>query len=133
MAAVPVILNGVFMPAGRTANDKPIKGTMIGYLSIEGLGVGGGPIIPPPGSGGTPEHPIVPPGGYPHPEHPIVIPPDQPPEIPIDPPEQPPSGSNVVVVVKPAPVTGGWGLAADASGSIKWFYMPVAQPKGGGR
>jgi hypothetical protein len=100
MSAVPVIINGVFMPAGRSANDQPIKGTMIGYASIAGLEIGGGPIIPP------------------------DVPPVDP---PVDPPTDP--GPNVVVVVKPAPVTGGWGLATDQSGALKWFFVPVAQPK----
>jgi hypothetical protein len=94
MAAVPVIINGVFMPSGRSASDKPIKGQMIGYASIAGLEVGGGPIIP-----------------------------DPPPEIPVDPPpeQQPP---NLAVVIKPAPVTGGWGLASDGQ-KLQWFFVPA--------
>lgn len=116
MSAVPVIIHGVFMPSGkegRRGDDQPIKGTMIGYASIQGLEVGGGPIQP----------------GDEHPEHPIVIP-DPPPEIPIDPPEQPQPG--LALVIKPAPVTGGWGLAADA-GRLQWFFVPSqsgAGPKG---
>src|SRR5215472_11863773 len=46
MAAVPVILNGVMMPKGKGANDKPIPAVFTGYLSIQGLSVGGGPILP---------------------------------------------------------------------------------------
>lgn len=98
MSAVPVIIHGVFMPSGRSANDEPIKGTMIGYASIQGLEIGGGPIIP-----------------------------DTPPEVPVDPPVDP--GPNVVVVVKPAPVTGGWGLATDNNGALQWFFIPQGQPK----
>lgn len=104
MAAVPVILNGVFYPKGKSADDKPEPGVFCGYLSIEGLTVGGGPIIPP---DETP------------PDPPIDVPPDNPPP-------------NVAVVVKPAPATGGWGIATDASGGFKWFYVPAgqqAQPK----
>lgn len=104
MASVPVILNGVFYPKGRSADDKPAPGVFCGYLSIEGLTVGGGPIIPP---DGTP------------PDPPIDVPPDNPPP-------------NLAVVVKPAPATGGWGIATDNSGVFKWFYVPggqQAQPK----
>jgi hypothetical protein len=69
----------------------------LGYLSIEGLSVGGGPIIPPDTT--PPDPPIdVPPGG-------------------------PPSGPSVAVVVKPAPVTGGWGIASQ-SGQFQWFFSP---------
>ena len=116
MAAVPVIINGVLMPKGRGAQDKPVPAVFIGYASIQGLSVGGGPIIPP-----GPDDP--------HPEHPIVLPPDPPIDVP---PTDP--GPQVAVVIKPAPVTGGWGLAMDPSGAnLKWFFVPVAQPKGGGR
>ena len=96
MAAVPVILNGVMYPKGKSADDEPVPAVFCGYLSIEGLSVGGGPIIP---DGGPP--PIDP---------------------PIDPPQQP--GPSVVVVVKPAPATGGWGIATGADQSFKWFYTP---------
>src|SRR6516165_1113105 len=98
MSAVPVILNGVFMPSGKTADDVPIKGTMIGYLSIQGLEIGGGPIIPPD----------------------VDPPPIDPP--PVDPPVNPPP--SVAIVVKPAPVTGGWGIATDSSQKFQWFYTP---------
>jgi len=99
MSAVPVIINGVFMPAGKSANDKPIKGTLIGYASIAGLEVGGGPVIP-----------------------------DPPPEVPVDPPpEQPQPG--IAVVIKPAPVTGGWGLASKDQ-QLQWFFTPGASGAG---
>jgi len=120
MAAVPVIINGTLMPKGKGAGDKPVPAVFAGYLSIQGLEISGGPILPdnpPPGS----------------PAHPIVIP-DPPPDIPPDPPEQP-SGPNAVLVIKSAPVTGGWGLASDG-GQLKWFYSPAdagPQPKHGGR
>jgi hypothetical protein len=105
MSAVPVILNGVMYPKGRGADDVPIPAVFCGYLSIEGLSIGGGPIVPP------------------------DVPPIDPP--PIDPPIDPPPGAGVVVVIKPAPVTGGWGLASDASGALQWFYVPGdAGPKG---
>src|SRR5215471_18247776 len=121
MATVPVIINGVLMPKGKGADDKPVPAVFLGYASIQGLSVGGGPIIPdspPPGGGGE------------HPAHPIVIP-DPPPDVPPDPPEQPPAGPGLAVVLKPAPVTGGWGLASQG-GELKWYFSPAdsgAQPK----
>lgn len=101
MAAVPVVINGVMMPKGKSANDKPVPAVFIGYATIAGLEVGGGPIIP-----------------------------DTPPDPPIDPPpEQPQPG--LAVVIKPAPVTGGWGLACKDD-QLAWFFMPgqgTAGPK----
>jgi len=100
MAAVPVILNGVVMPKGKSADDEPIPCIITGYISIAGLEVGGGPIIP----DGTP--PVDP---------------------PIDPPVDPPpaeSSPGVAVVIKPAPVTGGWGLATQGDKSLTWFFVP---------
>jgi hypothetical protein len=93
MAAVPVVINGVFMPKGKTANDKPIPAVFIGYATIAGLHVDGGPIIP--------EPPIEP---------------------PIEPPTETPPPS-LAVVIKPAPSTGGWGLAAQGD-QLQWFYTP---------
>src|SRR5215475_5312290 len=97
MAAVPVVINGVMMPKEKSAGSKPVPAVFIGYASIPGLEVGGGPIIP-----DTP------------------VPPDPPIDVPPDP---PPSGPSVAVVLKPAPVTGGWGLASQ-SGQLKWFFAP---------
>jgi hypothetical protein len=115
MAAVPVILNGVFYPKGKSAGDQPMAGVMMGFLSIAGLSVGGGPIIPPE---------ILPPNpDDPHPAHPIVLPPDLPPIV--DPPPTNPA-PNAVVVLKAAPETGGWGLAADpGTQKIQWFFAPA--------
>lgn len=96
MAAVPVILNGVMVPKNRAAGDQPVPCVITGYLSIEGLEVGGGPIIPPD---------VTPP------DPPIDVPPDQPPP-------------SLAVVIKPAPVTGGWGLAS-SGGQFQWFYAPA--------
>jgi hypothetical protein len=130
MATVPVTLNGVLFPKGRSANDQPIPCTFVGEAWYTDLGVGGGPIIPPPGSGqppGFPAHPIVPPGGYPHPEHPIVLPPPIDPPIP---PDQLPSPVPPSSVIKEPPATGGWGLYSDSNGAIYWGYTPgVAGPK----
>jgi len=93
MSVVPVIINGVLMPKAKGAADKPVPAVFIGYASIAGLEVGGGPVIP-----------------------------DNPPEVPpVDPPPDP--GPSVAVIIKPAPVTGGWGLAGQG-GQLKWFYTP---------
>jgi hypothetical protein len=54
--------------------------------------------------------------------------PDPPPEIPIDPPEQP-SPPSLAVVIKPAPETGGWGLAGQGS-QLQWFFVPAASGAG---
>jgi len=106
MAALPVILNGVMYPKNRAAGDQPMPAVFCGYLSVQGLEIGGGPIFPE--DPGTP--PIDP---------------------PIDPPDQPPPGNQVAVVVKPAPVTGGWGIATDTTGSqFQWFYTPGAMSPG---
>src|SRR5262245_59097101 len=89
MSAVPIIINGVMMPKNKGAGDKPVPAVFIGYASIAGLEVGGGPVIP-----------------------------DTPPEIPVDPPPDPPQ-PGIAVVIKPAPVTGGWGYSNEG-----WFFMP---------
>jgi hypothetical protein len=97
MAAVPVIINGVLMPKGKSADDKPVPAVFLGYASIQGLSVGGGPIIPP----------------------------NSPPiEPPVDPPTEPPSGAGVAVVIKAAPETGGWGLATQPGGEMTWYFVP---------
>jgi hypothetical protein len=97
MAAVPVIINGVMMPKGKSADDEPIPAVFLGWASIQGLSVGGGPVIPPETT---------------------------PPDPPVDPPTEPPSGSGVAVVIKAAPETGGWGLATQAGGEFTWYYVP---------
>jgi hypothetical protein len=85
MSIVPIIISGVFYPKGKAAGDKPMPGTLVGNAAISGLGIGGGPIVPPlpPWYPGHPEHPIPPtvwpeppigarPPWWPgHPEHPI--------------------------------------------------------------
>lgn len=121
MAAVEVTITGVlFDKLARTAQNV----VLIGEASLTGVGVGGGPIIPPgaappggapgfpiflpPGTGWLPGGPSAP-GGYPPSvEHPIVIPPP-----PTQPP-QPPSD------VKPPPPEGGWGWHPEYG----WGYFP---------
>ncbi len=103
MAAVPVVINGVMLPKQKGGSDKPVPAVFIGYATIAGLEVGGGPVIP-------------------------EIPPDPPIDVPPKP-EQPPA--SLAVVIKPAPATGGWGLAANDQ-QLKWFWSPAdsgAQPK----
>jgi hypothetical protein len=106
MATVPVTINGVIFPKGRSADDRPIPCTIVGEAWVSDLSVGGGPVFPPPQpGGGVPIHPIwgppgidLPPGpGFPpvagHPLPPI--PPDQ---IPPDLPPVPPPGSPPVII-----------------------------------
>ena len=108
MAAVPVIINGVLMPKGKSAHDKPVPAVFLGWANVAGLEVGGGPIIPDPDA--------------PHPEHPIALPdPPTPIDPPVDPPSEPSPG--LAVVIKPAPSTGGWGLAVNDQ-KMQWFFVP---------
>lgn len=58
MGSVPVTIDGVLMPKMRSAGDQPKPAVFYGQLSITGLGVGGGPVIPP----GAPEVPPAQPG-----------------------------------------------------------------------
>lgn len=138
MAAVPITINGVICDLyGRTITG-PVK--IVGELVRSDVGIGGGPIIPPPGDkppgsppgiwpgpgdpdfpggGYHPAHPIVLPpiipGGPPinigaHPEHPIVLPP--PPDT-----TPPPPG----MAVKPPPDSGGWAYVQPWG----WGYFPT--------
>lgn len=101
MAAVPITISGVLCDKhGRTIQSV----TLVGEASLTGVGVGGGPIIPPEGGGGGekppgiwggpidphPDHglPGKPPGtwggaGEPMPTPPIVIPPTEPGKPPL--------------------------------------------------
>lgn len=121
MAEVPITINGVICDLyGRTITG-PIK--LVGSAMLTGLGVGGGPIIPPDGGGiqppsdAHPSHPIALPGdpwwGQDlHPAHPIVIPPGWGEGPPVDP---PPTGG-----IKPPPPDGGWGYHPEYG----WGYFP---------
>jgi len=91
MAEVPVTIVGVVAPMGKASGDQPYPAVISGKASITGLGIGGGPIMPP-SSPGHPAHPIVlppeisgPPGPWPTP--PIYLPPEpgQPPVYPAHP------------------------------------------------
>lgn len=117
MAALPVTIVGIQTDeAGNSSNT-----TIIGMISITGLAVGGGPIIPPAGPGG----PNVPP----HPQHPIwggpgtVFPPGSgyPPvaghPFPEPPPTAPPENPDMP---KPPPPDGGWGWHPEYG----WGYFP---------
>ena len=112
MGAVPVTINGVMYPKGKSADDEPVPCTIVGYAWATGLGVGGGPVVPGAGAPGLPAHPIVLPPTGEHPEHPIVLP-----DPPIDPPELPP---NPPTEGKPPPPGGGWGW----SPQYGWGYFP---------
>ena len=94
MASVMVQIDGVLWDK---AQKKGTPVVLYGQGSLVGLGVGGGPIMPPD-------------EGAPHPEHPIVIPPSPP---------QPPQGTTE----KPPPDTGGWGYM-EGWGPTGWGYFP---------
>lgn len=87
MAAVEITISGVlYDKVARTT--QPV--VLIGEASLTGLGVGGGPIIPPPVDRPPmwppphPAHPIPP-----YPAHPIVLPPERPTDPPTEPPTNP--------------------------------------------
>ena len=110
MGVVPVTINGVMFPKGKSADDEPVPCTIVGYAWVTGLGVGGGPVIP---SGEHPAHPIVlPPAAPGEPTHPIVLP--EPPEV------SPPDPPMVPSEPKPPPPGGGWGWSPDYG----WGYFP---------
>jgi hypothetical protein len=113
-----MIFTGVFYPKGKSAGDKPMPGSFIGNAAITGLGVGGGPIDPPPDI--TPEPPLVIWGGPIDPYPDAGLPPFQPGLLP---PVNPPTA--------PEPPHEGWNWSAAKSG---WYYLHVpgpgeAQPK----
>ena len=132
MAAVEVTITGVlYDKTARTT--QPV--VLIGEASLTGVGVGGGPIIPPGGSTppGKPVFPIWGPPGIelpPSPGYPPVA--SHPlPEPPV-PPIPPDVGSPVPPssVIKEPPAEGGWGLYSDSNGAIYWGYTPgLAGPK----
>ena len=113
MAAVELTISGVLYDKyARTT--RPV--VLIGEASLTGLGVGGGPVYPPSGGGGTPSHPIALPGdpwwGQDlRPEHPIVLP-----EPPTEPPTNPADDQGWV---KPPPESG-WGYHE----TYGWLYNP---------
>jgi len=115
MAATPITIVGIETRDDGTSGNV----TIVGMASITGLGVGGGPAVPP----GQPTHPIVIPPGPddPHPAHPIVIP-----EPPTEPPIDVPPGPPVDDMVKPPPAGGGWGF----NPMYGWGYFPGAGGKG---
>lgn len=129
MSSVEVTINGILY-------DKTTKGArpvaIIGTAELTGLGVGGGPIIPPEGGqpgeppgiwgppGPWPTPPIqMPPGTWPgqnppHPAHPIVLPPEQVPPG-MKPPTPPAPGSPVTPVPPP-------------EGQAGWPVNPITPP-----
>src|SRR4051812_22612777 len=119
MSAVPIVINGVFMPRHKGPGDRAVPAIFIGYATIAGLEVSGGLVIPdtppdPPTSSYATIAGLEVGGG------PVI--PDTPPDPPTNvPPDQPPP--SLAVVIKPAPVTGGWGLASQGD-QLQWLYTP---------
>jgi hypothetical protein len=124
MAGVKVTISGFVAPLGKSAEDQPFPAVITGTATLTGLGVGGGPIMPPAGGGAPvfPAHPIVlppeisgPPGPWPtppiyipggeHPAHPIVLPPI---DVPPIEPGGPELGWEVQTYWTPE---SGWGVA----------------------
>ena len=120
MSSVPITFHGMMYPKDKSV--KPYAFTALGTAEITGLGVGGGPIVPPDEIGDIPkpEPPLTIWGGPfdpPHVEHPIVLPPTLP---PVDPPSP------------PVPPHEGWNWSQAKAG---WYYLYVpgageAEPKG---
>ena len=109
MGTVPVTINGVMYPKGRSGNDAPVPCTIVGQAWISDLSVGGGPMPPqgPVDPGYSPPWAQAPvdPGYSPpwaqvpaRPAHPIVLPPDLPPEVT---PPEPGSPPVIIPGVKP--------------------------------
>lgn len=126
MASVEVMISGVLYDK-YLRTSRPVL--LVGEASLAGLGVGGGPIIPPeqgqpPGIWGPPgpwpTPPIqMPPGTWPpqnppHPAHPIVLPPDQ-----VPPDMQPPTTPLPGDPTKPVP---------PPAGSAGWPVSPIVPP-----
>ena len=124
MAAVEVTITGTLYDKLNRTTQQVV---LIGEASLTGLGIGGGPIIPPgqpPGQQppGVPTFPIaLPPGswgpggppgpGYPPSvEHPIVLPPDQVP--PGMKPPEPPQPGDPTTPVPPPPGSAGWPVSS---------------------
>lgn len=107
MSAVPVTI--VCMVYPRDKSTEPYPATLAGYAHITGLGVGGGPIDPPPDI--TPKPPLVIWGGG---NEPFPTPPIELPGIDNPPPDKPP------VAVEPPHE--GWNWSAAKSG---WYFLYV--------
>lgn len=126
MAAVEVTISGMlYDKLNRTTQNV----VLIGEATLTGVGIGGGPIIPPSGGGKPPGiwgGPIDPypdhglpgaPGIWPqpgHPAHPIVLPPEQVPPG-MQPPTPPSPGDPTTPVPPPA-------------GSAGWPVQPITPP-----
>lgn len=96
MSAVPITFHGMMYPKDHSV--RPYAFTAVGTAEITGLGIGGGPIIPPGEIEKPPGDweiwPNPPEGVAPHPEHPIVLPPTLPPDHPPNPVPPPHEGWN---------------------------------------
>ena len=127
MAAVEVTITGMlYDKINRTTQNV----VLIGEASLTGLGVGGGPIVPPSGGGGHPPGPVDPGWGFPvegrpHPEHPIYYPPLVPPSL--VPPEPVVPGAPTTPVPPPAG-TAGWPVTGIVPPPYIVVYYPGIGP-----
>lgn len=122
MAEVPVNINGVIVDLyGRTIMG-PVK--IVGSMSRTDVGIGGGPIFPPPdgGNGGGDGKPpgIWGGGNEPFPTPPIYFPPQLPPSV--KPPEPPAPGSPTTTV------PGNWPVAPVVPPAYVEFNWPGIGP-----
>ena len=114
MSAVPVTIQAMIYP--RDKSGDPYPATIVGFASITGLTVGGGPILPPDEvPPGEVQPPLVIWGGPIDPYPDIGGPGPQP---PIDPPPIDPPAT-------PTPPHEGWNWSAVKSG---WYYLYVPGP-----
>lgn len=140
MAAVAVQIRGTLYDLTKRTSQQVV---LMGEASLLGLGIGGGPIIPPEGGGGDGDHiwgptdprptpPIALPPGYPgdpphiwgptdpRPTPPIYLPPEQvPPNM--KPPQAPPAGTT-------APVPGNWPTTGQVPPEYVVFNYPGVGP-----
>ena len=116
MAAVPVTIQCMIYP--RDKSGDPYPATIVGFASITGLTVGGGPILPPDEvPPGEVQPPLVIWGGPidPYPDHGLPEPPT--------PPDQPPA--------TPTPPHEGWNFNNGSNPdypNVGWYYVYVPSP-----
>lgn len=121
MAAIEITVSGVLYDKLNRTMQQVV---LIGEASLTGLGIGGGPIIPPDKPGHPPGYPAFPIAGPPGVDFPDK--PGYPPTIGggpiIPPPIEPPPNPETP---KPPPPGGGWGWHPEYG----WGYFPMTGGK----